>query len=878
MDNSGKILRESIPEGIVVLECNESLPLLKNDRVALFGRGQFEYVKSGTGSAGKVNSPYCTQIESELKKYVNLDNDVSEFYRNYIDKNPFVFDDFSHPPVRKQPILEDVFVKTAAGNNNKAIYILSRLSGECYDFRTENGDWYLTDEEKQNLCVLKKYFPDLIVLVNSGNIIDMSWVKKYNIKNVLYIWQGGQEGAAGTVLALIGEIPPSGRLADTIATDIIDYPSTRNFGNDEKNVHAEDIYVGYRYFETFARDKVLYPFGYGKGYTEFEHSVLKVDKTEDQIVVTVNVKNIGNYSGKEVVEVYYSAPKHRWGTPAKQLIAFCKTSMLAPAKSQTLRIKFDVKDMAFYDDAGKSGHAFCYVLAKGNYILYVGKNVREAKEAYSFYQVEHRVVKKCHRALQPKEKFNRLFLSAGSAAEEYAPFSDISLENSSNHINCRENSENVRCVVSAEKVITLNDVKENRHTLDEFVDTLSENELCVLVRGEGMSSVKAPIPGTACVFGGLTSSLVKKGVPLATACDGTSGLRIECEVPATAIPTGPLIASSWNPSAFYKVFDIVAEEMNKYKIDLLLGPGMNIHRNPLCGRNFEYFSEDPLITGMFAAMIAERFYNNGVYCVLKHFAVNSQECGRGSESEVLSERALREIYLKGFEIAVKSGHVKAIMTAYNRINGISASSNYDLITAVLRNEWNYNGIVMTDWWTGVDDTAKGTFSGKNFAAMIRAGGNLYMVVPDAATSDDDLKDSLKNGNLSKEALKISAKQVLEFLMQTKSYERGAIPFDETIFKVDGTAVYVSEDVKNEICPNLVESMYVAEIEYAINGDKLGQSTIRVFVDKADAIVLIVNKTEGRKATNRFRLYLKSSSKIKLEGEGITKFTIFKEKE
>ena len=185
---------------------------------------------------------------------------------------------------------------------------------------------------------------------------------------------------------------------------------------------------------------------------------------------------------------------------------------------------------------------------------------------------------------------------------------------------------------------------------------------------------------------------------------------------------------------------------------------------------------------------------------------------------------------------------------------------------------------MTDWWTGVDDTAKGTFSGKNFAAMIRAGGNLYMVVPDAATSDDDLKDSLKNGNLSKEALKISAKQVLEFLMQTKSYERGAIPFDETIFKVDGTAVYVSEDVKNEICPNLVESMYVAEIEYAINGDKLGQSTIRVFVDKADAIVLIVNKTEGRKATNRFRLYLKSSSKIKLEGEGITKFTIFKEKE
>ena len=596
MENYKRILRESVPEGIVVLERDNALPLLKSDRVALFGRGQFEYVKSGTGSAGKVNSPYCTQIESELKKYLKTDDAVSAFYKDYIEKYPFVFDDFSRPPVRVQPILEEPFVKTAAENNDKAIYIISRLSGESYDFTTEKGEWYLTNEEEQNLRVLKKYFGDLIVLINCGNIIDMSWVKKYDVKNVMYIWQGGQEGAAGTVLALTGEIPPSGRLADTIATDIIYYPSTRNFGNAEKNVHAEDVYVGYRYFETFARDKVLYPFGYGKGYTEFEQTVLSVDKKDDEIVLTVKVKNVGDFCGKDVAEVYYSAPVVRWGTPAKQLIAFKKTTLLVPDKSQTLTITLDVKDMAFYDDEGKSGNAFCRVLAKGNYSVYVGENVRQAKCAFSFRQDEERVIRTCRQALAPKERFIRLYRSTSGASEEYAPVLGGAVKKSTVEFDLSsaekaDNSDTVRDTGYKNRALTLKDVKEKRVTMEEFVDTLSEDELCVLARGEGMSSVKAPIPGTACVFGGATLSLAEKGVPLATACDGPSGLRIECEVPATSIPSETLIACSWDTNAFCGVFDIVAEEMKKYKIDLLLGPGLNIHRNPLCGRNFEYFSD-----------------------------------------------------------------------------------------------------------------------------------------------------------------------------------------------------------------------------------------------------------------------------------------------
>lgn len=879
--------RRLIPEGITLLEHDGSLPLRQGEPIALFGRGQFEYVKSGTGSGGRVNCPYVTNIHDELSARVCLDREVIEFYRDYVNENPFdAGDGWRAPRSQKQPLLDEKFVSAAAKRQNKAIFILCRTVGESFDCNAERGDWYLSEAEEHNIALLSKHFKHFAVLINGGNIIDMSWVKKYGVGTVAYIWQGGQEGARGTVDALMGDAIPCGRLSDTIPCSIDDYPSTKGFGDEIKNVHTEDIFVGYRYFETFAPEKVLYPFGYGLNYTEFSRNVIKAEKNGDAIHLSVSVKNIGKYDGKEVVQVYSSAPRGKLGKPARELVAFKKTRALAPGEEEIIDISVDVCDLASYDDSGESGYPYAYVLEAGEYGIYVGENVRAAQKAFSFNIESTRLVKQCTQALAPVESFERMTAKNGTLSFEEAPLAkyDLAERISASLPEALE--------ITGDRGIVLKDVEAGKNTLDEFIAQFSPQELMYIVRGEGMSSPKAPVPGTASCFGGVTKAWNSKGVPVITTCDGPSGVRMESAAKATCIPSGTLLACTWDPDALDGVFDGFADEMLSYGVDVILAPGINIHRNPLCGRNFEYFSEDPVLAGQYAAKIAERFTKKGVYCTLKHFAVNSQETNRCSENEVLSERALREIYLRAFEIAVKSGYVRSIMTAYNVINGYSAGACYDLTTTILRGEWGYDSFVMTDWWPILIDHHNGTAKNENLAAMVKAQNDVFMCQADALTFKDDLEAALAEGYLTVGELQRCAKNLVRFSMETLAYRQDRksnieslgdcteVVFEKSLADEPWLPYELPEDrygnkLRQRIQLSLSEDkFYCAELAYSIDGDALEQHNFVIYMDANEPLRMTVSGTDGKIVTKRFKMYLNKNSLLHFEGKGFTRFTLY----
>lgn len=833
------ICEEAVAEGFVLLENDGTLPFMKSDRVAVFGRAQFEYIKSGSGSGGLVVCPYVTNIGDELGKLVNIDGRASSFYREWIKSNPYDNgDNWQIPQSQKEAPLDESFVKTLSEDNDKAIIVISRICGESFDLKPAKGGYYLTDEEENTIKLVCGYFKRVCVLLNVGNIIDMQWVKKYGVGSVAYIWQGGQDGGAGVAKTLVGKYCPSGRLADTVAENLSDYPAAEHFGGKEKNIHTEDIYVGYRYFETFAKDKVLYPFGYGLSYTKFAYTDVKAKKADGKTVIQVTVKNMGDHSGKDVVQCYVEKPQGMLGKPARELVAFKKTKQLQPGKSETVTLEIDIDALASYDDSGKSGVAHCYVLEKGEYGFYVGSDVRTAKKVSAFCLPETACVKKCRQAAAPVEKFDRLATKDGvTPVYEQAPLASYDIKS-------RIHSELPPAIdITGGKNISLRDVASGERTVDEYIAQFDANALCLLVRGEGMSSHKAPVSGTASSFGGVTSEWNKSGMPVITTVDGPSGVRIaEGNGYSTCIPTGALLAAMWSPEKIYDVFDIFANELRGYGLDIALAPGMNIHRHVLGGRNFEYFSEDPLLTGVNAAAVAKSFYDNGVRCTLKHFAVNSQELKRGKENEVLSERALREIYLKGFEIAVKSGYVQYIMSSYNRINGISAASNYDLITIILRNEWEYDGVVMTDWWTVTDDLYNGTFSKTNLAAMVRAQNDLYMVTDDASVYPDDMSEALKEGRLTVGELQRCAKNIARAAIDSLSFkvnrkcEIADVATGKLVTRCDGAQCAVG-------IPSI--GKYAVKITYSCSGDALAQKELSVLSDGKTLQNLLIKGTGGK---------------------------------
>ncbi len=682
--------RNAAAEGCVLLKNDkEALPIRKGEKIAVFGRGQLNYYKSGTGSGGMVNTKYVISILDALsKEEVLLDKTLLETYRTWVKEHPKDLGKgwAGEPWSQSEMPLDKELIEEAAARNDLAVVIISRTAGEDQDNSNTQGSYLLTQAEEAMLQGVCKIFKRTVVVLNVGNIIDMSWVEPCGPEAIVYVWHGGQEGGHAAADVLLGRHNPSGKLTDTIAKKIEDYPSTANFGSQKKNVYVEDIFVGYRYFETFAKDKVMYPFGFGLSYTTFDIHYEGTDSNQgDTLVFKVSVINTGAISGKEVVQVYVNPPQGKLGKPIRNLVGFAKTSLLEPGEKTQLEIIVPYEALASFDDSGVTGQVNAFVMEAGKYDFYLGSDVRTSNYCHTFELEELILVEKLEEALAPIESFDRMTPISldGSLQVEYIPVPTRKI-NVKDRIEKALPSHSKEATLDSEYV--LGDVLDGRIHMETFLDQLSDEDLIHLSRGEGMSSPKVT-PGTAGAFGGLTERLKAFGIPAGCAADGPSGIRMDCGSTAFSLPNGTCLASSFNEDIVFQLYQMVGKELRKNQVDTLLGPGLNIHRNPLNGRNFEYFSEDPLLTGKMGVACLLGMEEYGVYGTIKHFIANNQEKGRHKYDSVVSQRALREIYLKGFEIAVKEGKAKSVMTAYNAVNGVWTAGSYDLNTTILRNQW-----------------------------------------------------------------------------------------------------------------------------------------------------------------------------------------------
>lgn len=761
-----------VSEGIVMLKNeNNALPLDTDKEVAVFGRIQFRYYKSGTGSGGMVNVTKVVNIlDGLIDNGVKVNEKLLGTYRKWDKENPFDLGEGwgGEPWSQKEMPLDEGLVKETAKSCETAIVIMGRTAGEEQDNRLEAGSYLLSDDEIEMLTVVRKHFKKVVLLLNVGNIVDMTDINRIAPDAVLYVWQGGMTGGKGTADVLTGKVSPSGKLPDTIAYKASDYPSDANFGREKsRDIYAEDIYVGYRYFETFAKEKVLYPFGFGLSYTAFEIKTEKAEITEGAVKLSVSVKNIGSYKGKEVIEVYCEAPQGKLGKAARVLCGFEKTRELAPQEEQVVEIAVDISKFASYDDSGVTGNKSCYVLEAGEYKFYVGSDVRSAEYACSFEQGEDLVTERLTQSLAPVESFERIKPvcegGAFSIGREAVPVSEV--DESARRLEKLPKE----IAYTGDKGIKLWDVKNGKNTMDEFIAQLSDYDLSCIIRGEGMGSPRVTA-GTASAFGGVSENLNGFGIPAGCCSDGPSGMRLDCGTKAFSLPNGTMIASSFNKELTSELFTFMGLEMAANKVDCLLGPGMNIHRHPLNGRNFEYFSEDPFLTGKMAAAELKGMAGAGVTGTIKHFCANNRETNRHFIDSVVSERALREIYLKGFEIAVKEGGASSVMTTYGRVNGLWTAGNFDLNTVILREEWGFKGFTMTDWWANINVRGKEPDK-TDFAAMARAQNDVYMVCPDGEKNDDNTLAALENGGIERCELQRNAENICGFLLHTNALKR-----------------------------------------------------------------------------------------------------------
>lgn len=771
-----EILRRAAAEGAVLLKNDGLLPLENNETVALFGRVQCEWFYTGYGSGGDVNKPYAVNLIEGIRgcSALQLYEPLAKLYSDWSEKNPIDHGFWGHWPrfYPEMPLSREV-AADAAAKADCAVVTIGRSSGEDRENALEKGSFYLTDDERKLLETVTEVFEKTVVLLNVGSIMDLSWLHDFGDKigAVLLVWQGGMESGNAVADLLCGAVCPSGRLTDTIARQYSDYPSADDFGAAEFNNYTEDIFVGYRWFETFKPETVLYPFGYGLSYTDFSVQFSELKEETDGFALTCSVTNTGEkHSGKTVVQVYVEPPCGALGTPARVLCGFQKTKLLAPGETQTLTVSIPKTRLASYDESGVTGYTSAYVLQAGAYGFYLGENVRDA-------------VRVAETGLEKTELLEQLEQAA-------APVNAFTV--------CKEKEENGARVLSREPVylskvdlkqrildtlpeavemtgdrgIKLRDVRDGKATMDDFVAQLDLTELEAISRGAYIMNSPLGVPGNAGVYGGVLPSLREKGVPPVTTTDGPSGIRLySC---CSLLPIGTLLACTFDEALVEEVYKAVGAEMRDKGTDVLLGPGINIHRNPLCGRNFEYYSEDPLVTGKIAAAAVRGLQSNGVSACVKHFACNNQEFRRSTNDSRLSERALREIYLKGFEICVKEAAPQNIMTSYNKINGVHGHYQYELCTTILRGEWHYDGCVMTDWWMRSQKSPEFPNLCDN-AYRVRAQVDVLMPggkrVGKQKPDKTLLKTYGKKDGITLGELQRTAKNVLRFCMQSTAMDR-----------------------------------------------------------------------------------------------------------
>ncbi|TMX47473.1 glycoside hydrolase family 3 protein [Vibrio sp. Hep-1b-8] len=785
------VSRQAATEGIVLLKNEQqALPLMAQDTVSLFGRCQINTYRSGTGSGGAVNVAYAISALDGIASNpaISYNQELAQLYRNWVADHPF--DDggggwAAEPWFQQEMPLNDELVRTAAQQSNKAIVFIGRTAGEDQDNQDLAGSYRLTELEQQMLTFVCRHFECVIVVMNVTNIIDMSWLETIqgcqSIRAVMYSWAAGMEAGDALADVLSGAESPSGRLSDTIAYRIEDYPSTRNFGDRTRNVYQEDIYVGYRYFETFAPEKVQFEFGAGLSYSDFTQVLVgyrvEGQGSETQLLFEIEVTNTGPvHAGKEVVQLYVEAPQGLLGKPRRTLVAFAKTRKLAAKQSQLMTISLPLSQLASYDDSGVTGNRNCYLLEAGEYNFYLGGSVRQAKPLDACFSLEELLVtERLQEACAPILPFERM---KPTNPDERGCFQlgfesvpqrtvDMATRISTNMPN--------ELKYTGDVGIKLADVKSGQASLEAFVAQMTVEQMATMVRGEGMCSPKVT-PGTAAAFGGVSDSLFQLGIPVAAAADGPSGIRMDSGHKATQVPIGTLLGCTWNNELNEQLFYLIGQELSANHIDTLLGPGINIHRHPLNGRNFEYFSEDPYLTGMIASAQTRGLSRAGVSGTIKHFAANDQETARVDVDSIISQRAIREVHVKPFEMAVKQGRASTIMTSYNPVNAHWAASNYDLNTTLLRNEWGFSGIVMTDWWAKMNDPISGGVEAKTFTShMLKAQNDLYMVVEnDGAENNamqDDTLEAIESGRLTLAELQRSAMNICRFILDTPAMAR-----------------------------------------------------------------------------------------------------------
>lgn len=773
--------KEAAKEGMVLLKNRgDILPLKKGTRVALFGKAAFDYVKGGGGS-GDVTVAYIRNLYEGLKMQkdvVSIFEPLCDYYRKDVERQ---YAQGSVPGMTIEPEVPQELLNEAKAYADTAVISICRFSGEGWDRKSiidtdnknmgegeldmavrsskifANGDFCLSAEEAAMVETVKKNFPRVVVVMNVGGMVDTSWfVREDAIGAVLMAWQGGMEGGLAAAELLAGKGNPSGKLSDTFAQTLEDYPSTGDFHESRDYVnYTEDIYVGYRYFETVpgADQKVNYPFGFGLSYTTFQTDVLSAEEKDGQVQIQVQITNTGSRDGKEVVQVYFEAPQGRLGKPKRQLIAFAKTRSLRPGESQRLYLSFEIRDMASYDDTGKVRKA-AYVLEKGDYFFHVGTSVRDTVRLDYVYQVkEDTVTEQLESRLTPS-KLPRRMLSDGSYEEvpqregndpnanELERMPEDMMEGYVPAVRPRDRYQLWREPYKKGAHI-FKEVAEGKLTPEEFLAQLTDEETAQLLGGQ-------PNTGVANTFG--YGNLPEYGVPSVMTADGPAGLRIapECGVTTTCWPCSTLLACSWNPEIVEAVGLAGGAEVKENNIAVWLTPAVNIHRSPLCGRNFEYYSEDPYLAGKLASAMVRGIQANHIGATVKHFALNNKETNRKNSDSRVSERAAREIYLKAFEIIVREAKPWSIMTSYNIINGHRASENADLLEGILRGEWGFEGCITTDWWT----------CGEHYKE-VKAGNDIKM----GCGYPERLLDALEKGCLTRKEMDACALRVLKLILK-----------------------------------------------------------------------------------------------------------------
>ena len=770
--------RQAAQEGMVLLKNRgDLLPLAPGSRVALFGKGSFDYVKGGGGS-GDVTVAYVRNVYDGLKaENVPLYEPLSAYYRDYVSGRYAAGD---VPGLMAEPELPEALLASAKTFSDVAVIVLSRFSGEGWDREPvmyveedypwpdeltmpkqakavfPKGDYYLTDAEEKLVRRVSAAFDKVAVVLNVGGVVDVSWFADNDrISSVLLAYQGGIEGGSAAAALLAGRANPCGKLPDTFARDLSDYPSTEHFHDSVDYVeYTEDIYVGYRYFETLpgAAERVCYPFGYGLSYTNFSLETVSAGAEDGTIRVSVRVTNTGSRAGKEVVQLYCRPPWGQLQKPLRNLAAFQKTKLLEPGERETVTLAFPADAMASFDDLGKIARC-AWVLEKGSYALYLGTSVRNAvKLDFVYEQSETEILCQLGEKLAPVHLKERLLadgrledLPAGPEVDTNAnllqPIHAGQAEAVAPAV--RERDRYLLPHPFAEGVRPLSDVAGGALSLDAFLSQLSDEDLIHLLGGQ-------PNVGVSNTFG--IGNLPEYGVPNITTADGPAGLRIEpqCGICTTAWPCATLLAATWDPELVSRVGAGAAEEVKENNISVWLAPAVNIHRNPLCGRNFEYYSEDPLLTGKLAAAMVRGIQSRHIAATVKHFACNNKETNRKYSDSRLSQRALREIYLRAFEIIVREAQPWALMSSYNVINGRRASESRELLTDILRHEWGYTGLVMSDWWT----------CGEHYKELL-AGNDLKM----ANGYPERVRQAMELGAVTREDLVICVRRVLELILK-----------------------------------------------------------------------------------------------------------------